>query len=303
MKTLRWFCPLTLVAAMVMPTALFAQGQRPAPPSQTPQPPGQQPQQPGQQQAGQQQQPGQQQPGQRQQGQYEANDELVNYLAANLFLANKAEVAFSQAAMDKLTAQPLKQFAQKVAQGHQQLNQQLLQAMPALQALDQIQLAGGQQADGQQAGGQQAGGQQAGGQQAGGQQAGGQQADWGTDEMLSQLRQDGFLDGAALRLLSIKKRAMENQFQMTQQMLDQHSGQDYAMGFLGNQIVAHTWMAAELDAVEGIGPQSLQQIVQQTKQAVNEHLETAKQFAEQIENDRAKQGQAQQQSGEQSLRR
>lgn len=269
MKELRWFCPLMLAGAMMLPTSVLAQNQPPAPPDQALQPT--QPQQ-GQRQQTQQRQRGQQgqqgQPGQQgqQQGEYAANDELVNYLAANLFLANKAEVAFSQAAMEKLTAPPLKQLAQRIAQEHEQVNQQLVQAMPELKALQQMEFSG--------------------------QPRGGQA---GEDASLSQLRQDDFLDGAALRLLSIKQRAVGNQLQMTQQMLDEYSGQDYDMGFLGNQIVAHTWLAAELQALEGIGPQPFQQIVRQTQESVDQHLKTARQFAERIENDRARQGQAQQQ--------
>lgn len=88
------------------------------------------------------------------------------------------------------------------------------------------------------------------------------------------------------QLVQIAEQACENALQMTKEMLSQYEGQDFNRAFLGQQIVAHTMMLAELQAIESTGPQELQPIAQEASTKVEEHLKTAKQIANRLEDDR-----------------
>ncbi len=80
-------------------------------------------------------------------------------------------------------------------------------------------------------------------------------------------------------LCQLMEKACDNSLQMTKQMLEQYDGQDFTMAYLGQQIVAHTMMLAELKAIESDGPESLHSIAQAAIKKTENHLEKAKQLA------------------------
>lgn len=82
------------------------------------------------------------------------------------------------------------------------------------------------------------------------------------------------------------EQACENSLQMTKEMLQDYQGQDFQMAFLGQQIVRHVNMLAELQAIESTGPQELQPIAQTAIQKVKSHLEQSKQLAQRFEDER-----------------
>jgi len=84
------------------------------------------------------------------------------------------------------------------------------------------------------------------------------------------------------QIVAVLDQAADTELQMTKEMLSEHQGQDFEMGYLGQQIMAHTCMLAKLQALKNAGPQELQQLVTQGEQTTRNHLDMAKQIAEQL---------------------
>jgi len=84
------------------------------------------------------------------------------------------------------------------------------------------------------------------------------------------------------QLVAVLDQAADTELQMTKQMLQEYQGQDFEMGYLGQQIVAHTCMLAKLQALKNSGPQELQELVTKGEQTTRQHLDMAKQIAQQL---------------------
>jgi hypothetical protein len=84
------------------------------------------------------------------------------------------------------------------------------------------------------------------------------------------------------QLVAVLDQAADTELQMTKEMLQKFEGQDFEMGYLGQQIVAHTCMLAELQALKNAGPEELQQLVTEGEQVTREHLEQAMKLSHQL---------------------
>lgn len=176
---------------------------------------------------------------------------LQGFLVQKLMLGNKGEIEVSQLAQQKSQNPEVKAFAQKMIQDHQQMNQQL-------QGLSSGQRQG----------------------QSG--QRSTAQATSPTQPSLAASSGQGELQ----QLTQLTQRAAETHLKMVKQMLQQYQGQDFDMGYLGQQIAAHTHMLAHLQAIKAsgnVGSQEFQQLVSKAEQATTEHLDRAKQLAHQLE--------------------
>lgn len=180
-------------------------------------------------------------------------------LVDKLRMRNNAEIELAKMAQQKVEHQELKQLTQMLIQDHQALNQELQK------------LTGQQRSDARPGSRDQAG--------------------------RSVDAQRGSRQGATAsesatvpaELCQIMEQAHQNSLQMTKQMLSQYEGQDFQMGFLSQQIVAHTMMLGELKAIESSGPQELQPIVQKAIQKTESHLEKSKQLAKKLEDESRRQ--------------
>ena len=81
------------------------------------------------------------------------------------------------------------------------------------------------------------------------------------------------------QLVAILDQTCDTELQMTKEMLGKHEGQDFDMGYIGLQIVKHTCMLAELQAIKNSGPQDLQQLVTEGEEVTRQHLEEASKIA------------------------
>ena len=180
-------------------------------------------------------------------GTQQGDTSLQGYLVTKLMLANNAEIQTSQIATEKAQHQSVKQFAQKMIQEHQQLNQKLQQ------------LQSGQDQSGQDQPGQS--------------QPGAAQTQQG--------------QSVPQQLTAITQRAAENSLQMAKQSLQRHNGQDFDMAYLGMQLAMHTQMLSGLKAIQDTGSPQFQQLVRQAEQATSQHLQQAKKLAQQFEDDRS----------------
>jgi predicted outer membrane protein len=92
-------------------------------------------------------------------------------------------------------------------------------------------------------------------------------------------------------MADLHRKSAELGLSMTKQMLSQYEGQDFDMGYLGQQCVAHTQMLACLTAAKGLGPQDFQATIEGGITTAREHLLHAKQIATTIKNKEYGEGQ------------
>lgn len=191
---------------------------------------------------------------------------LQGFLVQKLMLGNKGEIEISQLAQQKSQNPEVKAFAQKMIKDHQQMNQQL-------QGLSSVQGQAARPAATARGQGQRQG----------------QSAERSTDQATSPTQPSlGATSGQGelQQLTQLTQRAAETHLKMVKQMLQQYQGQDFDMGYLGQQIAAHTHMLAHLQAIKAsgnVGSQEFQQLVSKAEQATTEHLDRAKQLAHQLE--------------------
>lgn len=241
----------------------------------------------------------------RQLGQQEdQNQELVNYLAAKVKLANDCQIELASLAAEQAESQEVKEFANTLKEEHKNLNQQLIQAVPQLREAEGLSDTGSQreasrtgepaqpgQSDQPQFGQTDRDEARQPGQpgQLGQAQPG--QAERATAR--AQIGQEGqFLDGAAKKLLEITRQATESNKESVKQMLSEKQGKKFDMCFVGLQIGAHMWMEAELEAMQDVGPQQFTSVVQQAHSKVQDHLATAKDLGKKFEDETGSSGQA-----------
>jgi predicted outer membrane protein len=217
---------------------------------------------------------------------------VVRPLAGMLAHGNKAEIELGQLALQKSQNDEVKQFAQQMIDDHTAFLGKLKQFNP------RIELAAASQQSGQQPrgaqGAQPGNAEQAQPRNAEDAQPGnanaqpradnpdrertpGQQARRGQGD------DDGQRGGRQSQIMQIHDRACEMKLQMTKEMLSQYEGQDFDMGYLGHQVVAHIEMLAHLKAMQDVGDSEFQQLVTEGAQTTQQHLDHAKMLCKQLE--------------------
>lgn len=83
-------------------------------------------------------------------------------------------------------------------------------------------------------------------------------------------------------LVALTDQSCDNELQLTKKMLEKHEGDNFEMAYIGQQIVAHTCMLAQLQALKDSGPQELQQLATQGEQTTRQHLDKAMKIAEEL---------------------
>jgi predicted outer membrane protein len=258
---IKFFCA-AITAVLIVPAMVYAQTERPQDPSRV-QDPARRPTQGDQQ-------------------------TLTTYLASKLYLANHMEIKLGEIAAQKANNAEVKQLAQTIVQEHQQLNQKLKPFLPP-EAVEKIDNMSGpasgagsrpgdnrndptsaqrreNRGDGQDQRNQQ--GQQDPRNQQG--RTGGQPMQGNADSFMKQL-------------CEIEHQAAKKHMQMTSEMLQRQQGQDFDMAFLGLQIGAHTWLVAELEAIESVGQDDFQSVTKLALEASRDHKEKAQQLAQRLE--------------------
>jgi predicted outer membrane protein len=167
---------------------------------------------------------------------------------------NEAEVEFGEMAQRQAQNPQLKQFAQTMVQDHRQLVQQLqpLAGAPreTTRASASTSAAATSQIDAQR--------------QAQRGQAVGQ------NEALNQRA-------------SIERQIGERCKEALREELQQKQGAEFDKCYIGSQVAGHMQMLAALEVLEQQGPDQINQIAQQARPKVQQHLEHAKQLMKQLE--------------------
>jgi predicted outer membrane protein len=174
------------------------------------------------------------------------NAQQVEQLAGWLAMCNHVEVEISRLATERANNVKVKQFAERMVEAHTKYQGKLKQFMP--QADSQEDAAVDPQPDAQAA--------------------------------TAKRRQANRNHGA---LMQVGIQTSKNKLALTKQMLEKYEGQDFDMGYLGQQIIAHIDMLATLHAMEKRGTPEFQQVVKQAIQDTEGHLKQAHSIAMQLE--------------------
>lgn len=181
----------------------------------------------------------------------DANQADTADLAAWLALGNHAEIELAKLAQSKSTNDDVKQFAGKMVEDHSAMLKRLQQFMPELSAAEVEQSAAPRPA-----------------------------TDPVDENGRREVRQARRNHGP---LLQIARQAAANELQMTRDLLDQYQGQDFDMGYLGQQICAHTKMLACLHAMKNQGDAAFQQTVAAGIKTTAAHMKMALTLSHQLE--------------------
>ncbi len=185
---------------------------------------------------------------------------VTQALVKKMQKANEAEIELAKLAQQKTDNDEVKQLTKTVIEDHQSLNQQL-QKMNAGSSGN----AGSRQ----------------------------QNSNNRSDRATSQAGQSGLsrqgdsMGGQSShvpeQLCKITEQACQNSLEMTKEMLNSKQGQNFNMGFLSQQIVAHTMALAELKAIKSSGPEELNEVVTTAIDKTEQHLKRAKEIAKKLE--------------------
>jgi putative membrane protein len=181
------------------------------------------------------------------------NQDVQKFLAGCLLSKNQAEVEIAEFAQQQAQSPEVKEFAQKIAQDHGKLVQQL-QQVAATQPGERAEAAPLRTETGQ--------------------------ADTARTTPANRA------DSAAVdQLLAIERQITERCTQMAREELQQKQGVEFDKCYIGSQIGGHMHMLAALEVIQQQGPEQLKQIAQQAQPNVQKHLDHAKQIMKQLEGD------------------
>ncbi|HEX6961464.1 MAG TPA: DUF4142 domain-containing protein [Lacipirellula sp.] len=200
---------------------------------------------------------------------------LDRHIAVCLTLGNQEEIQLGQFAQDRAQHPQVKQFAQMMVEEHQQAVQQLQQAAPEVASLNlQLTAQGGQGATTGAGSRTQA--------------ATSAQPGEATQSTVSatagnQRSSAAGQGGQQQQMVQFAKDVAQNCLQLTQQELGRKQGMEFDKAYIGQQIVAHTGMLAELQAAQQYASSEMRPIIQQGTQMTEHHLAQARQIMQQLD--------------------
>jgi predicted outer membrane protein len=187
--------------------------------------------------------------------------DMNTLIASCMLIGNQEEVALAQLAVDQAESDRVKQFAQKLIDDHQKAIQKLQPlAKPGIGLKEGRQTASASQ-------------------QPGAQQLGAQQYTANRPSLERGAGNPVTVD----QILQLNQQAAQECLQMTKSMLQEKQGAEFDKAFAGMQIGAHVGMLAKLKASERHATGELASVIQESKQAVEQHLEQAKQICKDLE--------------------
>ncbi len=207
---------------------------------------------------------------------------LEQHIATCLALGNEEEVAMAQFAQQRATNPEVKQFAQEMIRQHEQAIQQMQQAMPQLASMN-LKLTSS--ASGQSG----AASSRTGAESTGNATAEADRSTATGETASSTTSTAGNQRGAAAgggqhQMVEFARTAKQNCLRLSEQSLGKKQGAEFDKAYIGQQIVAHTSMLAELQAAQQFASGSqLQPLIQQGTQMTEQHLAHAQSIMQQLE--------------------
>lgn len=193
----------------------------------------------------------------------------VAELAGWLATGNQAEIELGKLAAERTQNDQVKQFAQRMVEDHGTFLNELRKFMPNVETKDAAEPATADRAA---------------------DDTNAQPAPPADREARRQARgeaADPTKAQAARRghgeMMQIGLKASKFKLALTKQMLEEYQGQDFDMGYLGQQIVAHIDMLATLKAMQGHGTGEFEQLLERGIATTEGHLKQARALAMQLE--------------------
>lgn len=204
---------------------------------------------------------------------------IQDFFVTKMMLANKAEVELGQMAQDRAQSEEVKGFAQMLVQEHQQLNQQLAQLQGGGDSQNVQTQDGSRQVNPQSTDPQ----SQTNPRTTNARQLGQANAEStpGSNQGKTLSRSTGNQQ-VPQQLTTICQQTAAKHLEMAREMLGEHEGQDFDMGFLGLQIAKHAHVVAELQSIQNVGSPEFQQLVRTAEQKTSDHLAQAKSLANKL---------------------
>jgi predicted outer membrane protein len=193
--------------------------------------------------------------------------DVSRHIATCLLLANQEEVALAEYAKEHLKSDDAKKFADMLIKDHKEAASKLQRLVP--QQMTVFFRGAGTDEQGQRRAGQQNEASQQGQR---GQQNEGQYAQQGAR---GQQGAQAGLDP----MTALEQKTAEECYELTRKELSEHEGSDFDQCFVGSQIGAHISTLAKLRASEQFASPELQPIIKECQQAVEQHLDKAKDLA------------------------
>lgn len=203
--------------------------------------------------------------------QKESRQQLVQYFTGRLMLMNHSTILMSDLAARESSSEDIQDFANRLHKAHAKMNRQLAKTAPAIPAIANLDSAGKPH------------------------QAGFrgspviERTEAPTKQSNTPPRERGeakeSFESPLMHALSIERQATDNYLLESTTMLTQHEGQDFDMGYLGFQVGQHTWMLAELKAMESIQDKPFQKLVAETTSHIKTHLKEARQLSKEYQDD------------------
>jgi predicted outer membrane protein len=194
-------------------------------------------------------------------------NKLDQHLAACLTLGNQEEIALAQFAQERAQNPQVKQFAQMMIEEHQQAVSQLQKAVPQLASLN-LQLKGAE------------GSTERGAETSTTRATTNEQAASTTDGAQRAKSAQGSADP---QMLELGRAIKEECLALTQAELGRKQGADFDKCYIGQQLVSHTAMLAELKAGQRFASNQLKPVLQQGAQMAEHHLAQARTIMEQLD--------------------
>jgi len=208
--------------------------------------------------------------GQQQGGQRTANfrggdtgSQMIDgHLAACLILSNEEEVALGRFASQRASGDQVKKFAQQMIDDHTKASQQLRQFVPqgaALQLTNSDQRNANSNSEGRS--------------EASANDGGDASSSGGSGSA-------GAASGSQQQMLAIERDAKQQCLDLTQKELSEKRGEEFDHAYLGQQMVGHVQMVANLTAFEKHASPELQKVISEQRQTAQQHLDHLKQLKE-----------------------
>lgn len=208
---------------------------------------------------------------------HNADQELTEFLAGRLMLMNHSTILMSDMAARETSTESVQKFAGKLQQAHAAMNRRLAKIAPNVQAIATLDSAGKVRKAGFR------GSPPHERDDAPNRDQSAQKSRKDQRQNAKQNAHHAAGKSTLHRLLGLERQATENYLQTSTEMLSRYKGQDFDMGFLGFQIGSHTWALAELNALDSVGDEKFQKLVDEAIKTTEQHLRKARELSKQFE--------------------
>jgi len=87
-------------------------------------------------------------------------------------------------------------------------------------------------------------------------------------------------------LLEVGRKTGQFRLALTKQLLEKYEGQDFDMGYLGQQLIAHVGVLSTMEAMKQYGTDEFQQVVAAQREKIKDHIREIHELSRKLEDER-----------------